>query len=215
MGITCNDISTAADELGYAVDDNVSAEASRGENHGREGVVHDDGDAFLVPNSAELGYVSHGESRVRHALEIENLSLADLDGIPDHVEVVYVHERRGYVAGPGEEVGEEGVGTAVEGSRGDDVVAAADELQQNRRDGGHAAGGAVGGLGPLQRRHLPAEVQDGGVEVPAVDEKVPVGAELPGKHLAEGLRLHNGESGRGLDGHVHTAVLPKLMASTR
>lgn len=126
---------------------------------------------------------------------------------------MYVHKRRRYIAGPGEEVGQEGVGPTVEGPGGNDVVPAADELEQDGGYGGHPGGRAVGGLGPFQGGHLTAEVEHRRIEVTAVDEEVPVGAELAGEHFAEGLWLHHGESGGCLDGHVDTAVLAKLMAS--
>lgn len=104
------------------------------------------------------------------------------------------------------------MGPSVEGLGGHHVPAGAAELEENGGDGGHAGGGAVGGLRALEGGHEAAEVEHGGVEVAAVDEEVAVGAELAGEHPPHGLRLHHGEGGGGLDRHVDASVLAELVA---
>ena len=107
------------------------------------------------------------------------------------------------------------MGAAVEGAGGDDVAAAGAELEEDGGDGGHAAGGAVSGLGALDGGHEAAEVEHRRVEVAAVDEEVAVGAQLPGEHPPHRLRLHHRERRRRLDRHVHAAVLPELVPRAR
>ena len=212
---TCNNIGPTADELGDTMNNDVGAEASRGNNHRSKRVVDNDGDALLVGYPAKLRHVSNSESRVRYGLEVQELGTALDDCVAHHFHVGDVHERRRNVAGLGEKVSQQGVGPAVEGPGGHHVAAAADELEEDGGDRGHAAGGAVRGLSALQSRHLTAEIEHGGVEVTAVDEEVSVRAELAREHAAQGLGLHHREGGGGLDGHVHASVLAEFVARRR
>ena len=107
------------------------------------------------------------------------------------------------------------MGPTVESSGGDHVFAVAAELEEDGGDGGHAAGGAVGGLGAFEGGHEATEAQHRRVEVAAVDEEVAVGAEFSGEHAPHRLRLHHRERRRRLDRHVHPAVLPELVPRAR
>ena len=189
----------------------VSAETGGGDHHGSEGVVHDHGQPLGVSHAAEFGNVCHLQDGIGHGLEVEDFGLAFHNGVLHALQIVNVHEGGGDVGCPGEEMREQGVGTAVERVGGHHVSAGAAELEEDGGDGGHAAGGAVGGLGAFHGGHEAAQVQHCGVEVAAVDEEVAVGTQLAGEHSAEGLWLHDRERGGGLDGHVDAAVLPELV----
>lgn len=162
---------------------------------------------------AELRNVGDGEGGVGNGLEVQDFGLALYDGIVDGGEILEIDKGGGDVAGPREEVGQEGMGATVEVPRSHHVSTAAAQLQQHRRDGGHPTRGAVGGLGAFKGRHLTAEIQHGGIEVTAVDEEVAIRAEFAGEHAPHGLGFDHGESGRGLDGHVDPTMLPELVAS--
>lgn len=194
------------------MDDDVGAEPRRRNDHRREGIVDDHRDVLIVRYPAQLGDVSDGERRIGDGLKVEHVGPAANDRRRHRVVVADVDERRRDVARAGEEVGEERVGPAVEGAGGDHVAAGAAELEEDGGDGGHAGGGAVGGLRALEGGHEAAEVEHGGVEVAAVDEEVAVGAELAGEHPPHRLRLHHREGGGGLDRHVDAAVLAELVA---
>ena len=189
----------------------VSAETGGRDHHGSEGVVHHHGQALRVSHAAEFGNVGHLQAGIGHGLEVQHLRLPFHDGALHALQIVYVHEGRVDVGCPGEEMREQGVGSAVERVGRHNVSAGAAQLEEHRGDGGHAAGGAVGGLGAFHGCHQAAKFQHCRVEVAAVDEEVAVRAQLTSEHSAEGLRLHDRERGGGLYGHVDAAVLPELM----
>jgi len=193
------------------VNDDVSAETCGGDDHGSEGVVGDNCDALCVSHAAQFRNVCDLQARIRHGLEVQDVRLPFHDRTLHAFQITDVHEGGANVAFPGEEVREEGVGPAVESGGGHHVPAGAAELEEDRGDGGHAAGGAVGGLRAFQGGHVAAQVEHRRVEVAAVDEEVAVGAQLASEHAAEGLRLHHRERSRGLDRHVHATVLPELV----
>lgn len=197
------------------MDDDVGTHPRRGEHHGSESVVHHHLHPSLVRDRTNLGYIRDRQGRVRHRLHVQHLRLPLPDRRPHRPEIPNLHERRRYVAGPRQEVGQQRVGPTVQAAGGHHVSAAAADLEQHRRDRSHPARRAVRRLRPLYRRHLPAEIQHRGVEVPAVYEEVAVGAQLAGEHPSHRLRLHHGEGGGGLDRHVHAAVLAELVPGAR
>jgi len=193
------------------VNDDVSAETSGGDDHGSEGVVDDHRDALCVSHAAQFRNVCDLQARIRHGLEVQHVRLPFHDGTLHAFQIGDVHERRGDVAFPGEEVREEGVSPTIESGGGDHVPAGATELEEYRGDRGHAAGCAVGGLRAFQGGHVAAQVDNRRVEVAAVNEEIAVRAQLAGEHATEGLRLHHRERRRGLDRHVYATVLPELV----
>nr|GME03230.1 hypothetical protein AW07_01411 [Ipomoea batatas] len=195
-----------------AVNDDIGAQFGRRQDHRREGVVDDDRGSLVVGNPGELRDVSDGEGWIGDAFEVEDLGFSLNDGVFHGGEVPDVDERGGDIADPREEMGEQGVGAAVEGTRRHHVIAGAEELEQHRRDRRHAGGGAVGRLGAFHGGHEAANVEHRRVEVTAVDEVIVVRSQLPGEHPPQRLRLHHRERGGGLDGHIDAAVLAELVA---
>jgi len=86
------------------------------------------------------------------------------------------------------------------------------QLQQHSGNRRHPARGAVRRLCALQCGHKAAQVQHRRVEVATVDEEVAVRAKFAVEHALHRLRLHHREGRRCLDGHVHSTVLPELVA---
>lgn len=127
----------------------VGAELRRREHHRSEGVVDDEQHAFLVRHRAQRWHIGDGQSGVGYGLHVQYLGVTDADRIANLVDVGDIDEGGADRAGSGEEMGEEGVGAAVEAAGGNDVGSGGAELEKGGGDGGHTAGGAVRRLGGL------------------------------------------------------------------
>ena len=159
----------AADELGGRMHHDVGAKVDRpAQVRAGEGVVHHQRDAVVVRDLRHRLYVEHVDLRVAERLGEDALGLRP-DGMADRVVVADVHEP-GVDADLAELHVELVDGAAVEGTRGDELVARVhqrderDVLRRLAGGGRHGADAVLeGGDALLEHRHR--RVHDARVDV--------------------------------------------------
>ena len=184
------DVAVAGEVLGGRVHHQVDAEFERaGERRGGEGVVGDGEDAPLPGEAGDLGEVVDAEGGVRRGLDVDHpgvgahrLGQRPVGGVDDPDAVAL------------EGVVEEPLGAAVERPQVDELVPRLEQGEDQRGDGGHAAGEGDRVLPALERRQLLLEGPGGGV----LDAGVEVALFLAGKEPPPPLEVAVDE-GRGLE----------------
>ncbi|MNY04967.1 hypothetical protein D3C86_1376700 [compost metagenome] len=188
----------AANILGQGVDDDVGAVLDgAGQVGGRHGVVDDQRQPLRVGRVGQGGEVHHIAQRIADGLAEDRLGpLIGVGG--DGGDVVGVDEAH-LDAVLGQGVGEQVVGAAIEGPRGDDVVARFSNGQNGVGDGRHARGHGQGRDAALQRRqtllqHVRRRVHDPGVDI---------ARHLQVEQVGPVLSVVEGVAGGLIDGHRH------------
>ena len=162
---------------------------------GGEGVVYDQGHAVGVGSPGELLDVQHRQGRVGDGLAEDRLGVGAEGGVQLFLRAVGGDES-GLNAHFGHGDGDEVEGAAINGGRGDDVVAAGGDVEQGEEVGRLAGGGQHSRRAALQRgdfrRHIVAGgVLETGVKI-AVGLQVEKFAHILGGGVLKGGGLHNG-----------------------
>ena len=183
--------------LGGGVGDDVTAPLEGTAVHrSGEGVVHDEGHAVGVGRLGKLLDVQHSEGGVGDGLAKDGLGVGSEGGVQFLLRALGIHEGKldaHALHGDGKQV----EGPAVDGGGGDDVVAAArdveDGIEVGRLSGGQQHGGGASLQGAdLGRHRVVGGVLESGIEVTA-GLQVEQLAHLLAGLIAEGGGLYDGE----------------------